>query len=52
MADAAGEREVTQTFVAEQVEDVDGSDKADVSAESQGNYSLMHTYKGVIKRVQ
>lgn len=44
------ESELTQTFAAERAEGVDGTDKAYVSTESQGNCSLMHTCKGLIKR--
>lgn len=40
---------MTQTFTAEPVEDVDGPDEADVSTHSQGNCSLMHPCKGLIK---
>lgn len=43
---------MTQTFTAGREEDVDGNDKAYVSAESHGNCSLMHTCKGLIKRTQ
>lgn len=48
----AGENKVNEVFIAEQVDDVDGTDMANVSTESLGNCRLMHTRKGFSKTVQ